>query len=145
MSSPTARPPLFIALEPSGADALGAPTCVAWACAADAGVVTAAGFAAACRTIAALEETRAVYLRDPLFDAPRLDRLFAENGLRAPSAGRDWLLALAPFGQARNFAAILEAATESAADPTNPALVLLEAYDEAAARAARRAGQTPVK
>ncbi len=47
---------------------------------------------------------------------------------------RDWLMALAPFRQARHLAAMLEAA-DARADPDNPASRLYETWREAQARA----------
>jgi hypothetical protein len=141
--------PLFIVIEPTGAQAREPAARVAWACEREAGVAEAgvaeAGvaetgvaetgdLARAARRIAALADEHPPFLADPLFDAPRLAALFADAGLGAPPEARDWLLALAPFGQAKSFAAILEAAT-TRADPDNPATRLLEAWREAAVRA----------
>lgn len=116
--------PLFVAVEPTGAAARSPATRIVWACDADAGT---AGPAEAARRIAALTERHPLHLADPLFDAPRLAAAYADAKLGSPPKGADWLLALAPFGQARNLAALLEAAAERAA-PDNPAERLLEAW-----------------
>jgi hypothetical protein len=130
MSDPS---PLFVVIEPGGAHARGRPTLVAWASETDAGVARGRGLAKAAARIAEAAAAHPLFLADPLFDEPRLESLFADAGLGGPPPGRDWLLALAPFGQARNWAAILEAA-EARSDPQNPAERLLEAWREAKAR-----------
>jgi hypothetical protein len=134
--------PLFVVIEPSGAAAREPARRVAWACAGGAGVADAQGFAEAARAIAELARTHPLHLADPLFDAPRLAALFADAGLAPSPEGKDWLLALAPFGQARNLAGILDAAGERA-DPGNPAARLFEAWREAEARA--RGPKKPAK
>jgi hypothetical protein len=131
MSSPS---PLFVVIEPAGAEAQSPARRIGWACEGDAGVADKDDFAGAARAIASLAEAHPLHLADPLFDASRLAAAFAEAGLAAPPEGRDWLLALAPFGQARNLAAILEAAG-SRADAGNPASRLLEAWREVRNRA----------
>lgn len=129
--------PLFVVIEPSGAEALGRARRIAWACEGDCGVETGAGLKRAAARIAAAAATRPLFLADPLFDEPRLADLFAAAGLGAPPEGRDWLLALAPFGQAKSWAAILDAAG-ARADPANPAERLLEAWREARARSKKK-------
>jgi hypothetical protein len=128
------RSPLFVAIEPSGAAAREPARRIAWACEGGAGVASARELKWAATEIVALARAHPLHLADPLFDAPRLSAVFAAAGLAAPQDGRDWLLALAPHGQARNLAAILEAA-DARADPGNPAARLFEAWREAADRA----------
>jgi hypothetical protein len=128
--------PLFVVVEPSGAAALEPAARVCWACDRDAGVAAGSEIAAALERIMALAETHALHLADPLFDAPRLGRLLAAAGVQGPSEWRDWLVALAPLGQARRLAAMLEAA-EARSDPENPASRLLETWRAARARGTR--------
>jgi hypothetical protein len=129
--------PLFVVIEPSGAAALERVRKISWACGSDSGAAEGQGLKAAAARIAEAAASHPLHLADPLFDAPRLEALFAEAGLDAPPAGRDWLLAIAPFGQAKNLAAILETAG-ARADPGNPAKRLLEAWREAKARSEKR-------
>jgi len=132
--------PLFVAIEPGGGDANQPIARISWAGetsdgAAVAGVaehgdVNAVAIDDAVRDVVAMVPGGVIFVGDALFDAPRLaDRAGAETPI-----WRDWLLALAPFGQARNLAAILEVA-EARADPMNPASRLCEAWREARRRA----------
>lgn len=80
---------------------------------------------------------RTLVLRDPLFEAAWLDAACAAAGLTPPPT-LDWLLALAPFGQARRLAALLEEAEAVVPAPPGPrreACVLAAVYRLAAARA----------
>jgi hypothetical protein len=131
-----ARSPLFVVIEPTGADAQQPARRIAWACDSGAGTAARPPFAIAVARIAALAERHPLHLADPLFDAPRLEAAFAAAGDSDVPEAQDWLNALASFGQARKLAAILEAA-EARAGAANPAARLLEAWREAAARAAK--------
>jgi len=128
----TGATPLFVVLEPGGADALMPIARISWAGETAAGVAEGAAVDDAVRDLAAMAPGDVIYLGDALFDAPRLDDRLAAGA----HIWRDWLLALAPFGQARNLAAIL-AVAETRADPMNPASRLLEAWREAGRRARR--------
>lgn len=121
--------PLFIVVEPSEAGADQPARRVSWAGPGTAGAVDAAEARVALEDPIA-RASGAVFVGDHLFDPPRLAAL----GVPQTDGLRDWLLALAPFGQARNLAAILDAA-EARADPLIPATRLLEAWREAKRRA----------
>ncbi|MGD2134259.1 MAG: hypothetical protein PVI23_15830 [Maricaulaceae bacterium] len=129
----TMQTPLFIVLEPPANDAGAAVSGLCWACETEAGAARGRSSGEAAETIAALSKTHPPFSLDPLFDAPRLAAFMAAHGQTLGQQPRDWMLALAPFGQARNLAAILEAA-EARADG-DPARRLLEAWREAKARA----------
>lgn len=126
--------PLFVVIEPTGAHAREPTLRVSWACEAEIGSAHGDDLQNAGQRIAALSKTHALHLADPLFDEPRLAAIFADAGLAPPPEARDWLLALAPFRQARNLAAIMEVAAERA-PPDNPAAQLFEAWREARVRA----------
>ncbi len=101
--------PVFVAIDADGAGAQARPRVLACAAAA-AGVRTFA--ADALDDIAeALGEARA-FSRDALTEQFWLDELFGAQGRAAPVIS-DWMLALAPFGVARNLAAIVRNATRS--------------------------------
>jgi hypothetical protein len=127
-----ARRPLFIVIEPTGALAQEPAVRIAWACNAEAGV--SADLAAAAERITALAGAHAIFLADPLFDAPRLRAALAAARSAPTAEMYDWLAAFAPFRQARHLAALSEAAAASA-DPNNPAARLFETWRLAKARA----------
>jgi hypothetical protein len=133
MLTPHADSPLFVVVEPAGAAALEPPTRVAWACEREAGVAAAPDLSRAVERIAALAGSHGVYLADPLFDEPRLAAVFTAAGAEPPEEMQDWLMALAPLGQARQLAAMRAAAAERS-DPDNPATLLYEIWTEARRR-----------
>ena len=61
-----------------------------------------------------------------------VERAPSRPGTGEPPEGRDWLMAIAPFGQARHLAAMLEAGG-ARADPRNPASRLLETWRDSPA------------
>ncbi len=95
---------------------------------------------AALAAFEAARDGRPVHLSDPLFESLWLEGLYLNAGREAPDM-RDWMLALAPFGQARDLAAILRAAAPRAPSEEGPdarAARMLEAYREAKKRSEKR-------
>lgn len=81
---------------------------------------------------------RPVVLRDPLFEAAWVEDACAARDAPPPLT-LDWLVALAPFGQARGLSALLARAEETVDEPDGPrraAAILHAVYMLAASRAA---------
>lgn len=105
-AAPSSSEPVFIAIDADGVGTRAAPRVIARA---DGDSVRI--FAAdALDDIAAALNRVSAYSRDALTEQFWLDRLFAAGRRRAPVLS-DWMQALAPFGVARNLAAIMREAT----------------------------------
>lgn len=141
----TATPstPVFLAFDLAGDPSEPWPDAIAWAGEAVAGALTVGapngdGAQNAAEAITALAKGGTLFARDPLFEACAMARVFAAAHAGPAPIISDWMLALAPFRQARNLAAIVAVARDRVRVGPQPAVaaaMMLEAWREAKRRA----------
>lgn len=134
---PSSDTPFFAALRTPMGEVDAVASEVAWADGRSAGaaVLSDAAGPDALEAFERARRGRAVHLKDPLLESLWLEGLYLAAGRDAPDM-RDWMLALAPFEQARDLAAILRAAAPRAPaeETAAEARVMAEVWREAKKR-----------